>query len=235
MPPCKLCGTDATLRKSHIYPEHLYHQVRNDGQQFHAYTNEGQRRTRQHGIWENLFCDDCEQLLSREYEGPFARFWLDNNALPPSMTTDEMELVNIDYLKFKLYHLSILFRASISTLSHFNHVALGPHEETIRNMLLEQTDNDKYHISAAVLVKEDNSVVDGIITFPKYVPFKGHSFYQTLYSGCAWIIKVSSHTLPGLSETGLQENGTMVVTRERYEEYQELQEIASLLRSYESN
>lgn len=44
---------------------------------------------------------------------------------------------NIDYKKFKLFLLSILWRASICTRPMFDQVNLGPHTEPIRKMIYE--------------------------------------------------------------------------------------------------
>jgi len=230
MPTCKLCHEETELRRSHIYPDHLYRMVRDEDRRFYAYSPEGYREVRQQGLWEHLFCHDCEQLLSREYENGFANFWVNNSALPDELK-EEITIEGIDYLKFKLYHLSILFRTSVSQLPSFQHIDLGPHEEVIRQMLLNQTDNANYHLIAAALVREDNSVVKGLIMFPRRGSFEGHTFYQTLYAGCAWLIKVSSHNLPGIVGTGLQEDGTMFLSNERWEGYQAVQEMANLLRN----
>lgn len=44
---------------------------------------------------------------------------------------------NIDYKKFKIFLLSVLWRASISSRPMFSSINLGPHEEEIRKMILE--------------------------------------------------------------------------------------------------
>ncbi len=50
-----------------------------------------------------------------------------------------MFTVQYDYATFKLFHLSVLFRASVSSLSTFQEVNLGAlHEERIRQMLLNE-------------------------------------------------------------------------------------------------
>ncbi|WP_319584736.1 hypothetical protein [uncultured Pseudodesulfovibrio sp.] len=222
MPICKLCQTDTTLRKSHIYPDHLYRLVKDNNYRYYAYTSLGARKIRQQGLVEKLFCQDCEQLLANEYENYFADFWLNNEALPNSISQDEIVISGIDYLKFKLYHLSILYRTAISSQPTFKHIELGPHQERIRLMLLNQNDSDKYHIVPAALIKNDRSVVKKVMTFPKWAYLDGHTFYNTIYGGCAWGIKTSNHEMPGLSMTGLRSDGTMVVNCERYEGYAEL-------------
>ena len=47
-----------------------------------------------------------------------------------------MHWIKVEYEPFKLFHLSVLFRASVSTLPTFADVSLGPHEERLRNLLL---------------------------------------------------------------------------------------------------
>lgn len=223
MPTCKLCHEEAELRRSHIYPDHLYGLARDDDNVSHFIRAQGNIQRRQQGLWEYLFCDECEQLLSREYENYFADLWLNNNALPNSIASNTYTIENIDYLKFKLYHLSILFRTSISSLPEFTGIHLGPHEETIRQMLLSQDDNDNYQIAASVLIHEDRTVEKRIITFPKWVSHNAHTFYQTIFSGCAWLIKVSSHNHAEMSEISLQEDGTISMECERWETYSEIQ------------
>ncbi len=229
MPVCKLCQAEAPLRRSHIYPDHLYRLIVDSDHRYYAYTTQGARRVRQQGLWERLFCHDCEQLLSREYEDYFARYWLNANVLPGSIQDEAIVLRGIEYLRFKLYHLSILYRAGISSLPTFRHIDLGPHQEWIRLMLLEQSDSDKYHIVPAALIKDDRTVVKRVMTFPKWSYIEGHTFYNTIYAGCAWGIKTSSHEFPGLSATGLQVNGDMLVNCEEYNDYEELMQASRLI------
>jgi hypothetical protein len=46
------------------------------------------------------------------------------------------EINGLDYAMFKLFHLSVLWRAGVSTREEFRNVKLGSHEDVIRQMLL---------------------------------------------------------------------------------------------------
>ena len=48
----------------------------------------------------------------------------------------------IDYTKFKLFLLSLLWRASISKLPIFKDINLGPYEDKIRQMILDNNPDD---------------------------------------------------------------------------------------------
>ena len=228
MPICRLCLKEAKLMRSHIFPDHLYRDVRDDDNRFVGIMNTGRTQLRQQGMWDHLFCHDCEQLLSREYENYFADFWLNNTALPDE-ATGEVSIRGIDYKKFKLYHLSILFRASVATQPSFAHVNLGPHEDSMRKLILGEEDDKRYHIVGAVLVKEDHRVVKGLFTFPQLMRVEGYIFYLTMYGGCAWMIKVSNHEWPGIEGAGLREDGTLTMPCERWESFRTIQLARELL------
>ena len=51
---------------------------------------------------------------------------------PPRRGTDVVHRVAVDYAPFKMFHLSVLFRAGVSTLPHYAQVSLGSHEATLR-------------------------------------------------------------------------------------------------------
>jgi hypothetical protein len=97
----------------------------------------GTVRRRQKGMWERLLCTKCEALLNR-WERLSRRVFTD--CLPPHEAGTKRVRVfrNIDYASFKLFMLSILWRASVTTHSFFKHVSLGPHEEVIRHMILNR-------------------------------------------------------------------------------------------------
>jgi len=89
-------------------------------------------KTLQKGIRERLLCVDCEQWLNDKYEKPFLKQWFVDLPLPTRIAQDAAHTAVYDYLTFKLFHLSILFRASVSSLPTFREVHLGVHEEHIR-------------------------------------------------------------------------------------------------------
>ncbi len=107
----------------------------------------------QKGLRERLLCEECDnRLLNQRYEQPSESSWSTLSGLreTPSITiegirvskpdpSDRSDLVRVrglDYPRFKLFLLSLLWRASASSLPEYHQVQLGPHEETLRRMLL---------------------------------------------------------------------------------------------------
>ena len=113
---CRLCTKNRELRKSHIIPESLYKPLYDEKHRAMHLTNTTNSknfkrgRPLQKGLREKLLCHDCEQLLNNRYEKYFKRLWFDENPLPRALRNgNSFILRNIDYHKFKLFHLSILF------------------------------------------------------------------------------------------------------------------------------
>ena len=136
---CALCKTVQELKKSHIVPR--FHFKKLYGKNvvlmspdakvpvvpFKPSADEGKER---------LLCSTCEghfekwetyasQVIFGEHSELFAR-------IGPHPI-----LSGIDYTKFKLFLLSLLWRMSVAKGPLWKDVQLGPHEELMRNMLLK--------------------------------------------------------------------------------------------------
>ncbi len=131
---CRLCQQERKLCHSHIVPELLYQPLYNDEHKFMGITGQGNKgwKPLPKGIREHLLCFDCEQLLNDKYEKPF----MEQQSLPDRIELDSAYTAVFNYPTIKLFNLSILFRASVSSLQSFRGVNLGAHEERIRQMLL---------------------------------------------------------------------------------------------------
>ncbi len=90
----------------------------------------------QKGVREPLLCDACEQLLSA-YERYVSRVFAGRSNVEAKQDGGLIHLRGIDYTKFKLFALSILWRASVSSLDMFNQVELGRHGPILVSMIRE--------------------------------------------------------------------------------------------------
>lgn len=144
---CKLCLQDKKLiKKSHIIPNFLYRELFDESKRLvsgHILT--GESKTKQSGEWEsNILCENCDKTIlgtnetyaakvifgDRGFKIKAKRFQKDDGLVFDHIT-------GVDYVKFKLFLLSILWRASISSLPMFRQVNLGEkYGERIREMLL---------------------------------------------------------------------------------------------------
>ena len=161
MPKCRLCLEEKSKlqKKSHIIPSFMFKPLKRD-KSFVEFTtkhiDEGKEpRTRFDGPHQgDLLCHDCETKLLSGFES-YSSNLLYGGAITPERLLPKAEsrsehlrlphlvFSNIDYRKFKLFLLSVLWRSSISTLPMFNEVHLGPHEERIRKIIFEGNPKDE--------------------------------------------------------------------------------------------
>ncbi len=220
------------LRQSHIIPEFVYSTVYDDTHRFLGINGLGKFRRAlvQKGLREPLLCDDCEQFINVTYEKPFKHYWYDKNPLPAWLGREGIQLKGIDYAAFKLFHLSILFRAGAAQSVTFHDVQLGPHQETLRTMLLEKhpAGPNEYSIMGFAIVDKKNAPIWRLIIPPFKARYEGHNVYQTLFGGCMWIYKVSVHHST-IDKAGLQPDGFLWLLGERWETVAAIQAVSRVL------
>jgi len=174
----------------------------------------------------------CEQLLNDKYEKPFLKQFIEESPLPTQMNPDSVFTAQYDYATFKLFHFSILFRASVSSLSTFQEVNLGTlHEERIRQMLLNEYEGKDWEypiLGFAVLNK--NNVEKRFISQPIGARHEGHHAYGQIYGGAMWWILISSHSNKLFCRAGLQSSGDIKMLAEPWEEIGVVQDASIALK-----
>lgn len=193
---CKLCQNISPLQNSHILPEFVYTQLYDDKHRMQVLSSHEQnpRPYEQKGLRERLLCRNCETKLSR-YER-YASTAFDGKETETPV--DGVIIVNgVDYKQFKLFLLSILWRASISSLEFFDKVCLGPHEDKIREMILtnDPGPSDRYGIVPFALI-DDHKIQSDLIIQPSRTKLYGHVGYRFIFGGFMWVYLVSSHSAP---------------------------------------
>jgi len=231
MPICALCQEEGPLRRSHILADCCYR---------NAYTEQGRaaavqfsdgavrQRVVQTGEWQELLCDGCERFLGKN-ETYFALSWLEHPPLPATLTPGAVISIDVDYRRFKLFHLANLWRAGASSRPAFAHVQLGPHQERLRQMLLSEDPGDSltYPLVGACLL-DGQGVLHNQIVSP-YLPLRdgGHTFQSVIHSGGEWVIRVSSHRCPPFDSDALQIDGHMSLPVVPWRDHPVLQSLAS--------
>lgn len=235
MPICQLCQLDRELRKSHIVPESLHADLYNDKHQLMAITGRGAygRKLLQNGIREPLFCEACEQHFNEYCEKPFLKQWVIAKPLPDTWATNDVHWVTVEYDSFKLFHLSVLFRAEVSTLPAFSKVSLGPHREKLRKLLLTRDPGEvwQYPIFAYAVVHHETRRLISAVSQAQCSSFAGQRCYGFMYGGAEWWICVSSHRNAEFQAAGLQPNGEMPFYAVPWNELSIMQAAASALRN----
>jgi hypothetical protein len=233
---CRLCKTDKQLRNSHIVPEFLHDDLYNEKHQLSGINGVGtqNRQILQKGIREPLLCEDCEQHINEHYEKPFREQWLQKSPLPTVLAVHHIHWGNFDYSSFKLFHLSVIFRASVSSLATYQAVSLGPHEERIRNMILSRNPGLpwQYPMFGRVVVQPETRSPFLMVSAPELLSFKGHRCYGMMYGGVYWCFCISSHRNLDLERIGLQPNGSMPFSSVPWNEVGIVQDAAKILRGW---
>jgi len=194
---CRLCGQDKELANSHIIPEFMYRPLYDEKHKMITLsTNPNKDKPLQKGLREKLLCsgeDGCEQKLG-VWES-YASQVLFHMQLKHDKYDDAIVVKDIDYTKFKLFQLSLLWRASISSLQHFSNVKLGPHEDKIRNMLINN-DPGEPHKYGCIMVLPTNlpKGFEQLIIMPGMMRHDKHRCYYFFLNGYYWLYFVSSHT-----------------------------------------
>ena len=236
--PCALCLKDKPLRRSHIIPEFLYAPLYDSKHrlQILSVLPEEESQLKQKGEREPLLCDSCENLLSK-YER-YASLLFTGQL--PTKGTHEANLISvegIEYAKLKLFQMSILWRAGVSTLPLFERVQLGPHAEQLRVRILTEDPGkpEDYGCIMYLLTTSDGSM-PALIMQPTKVRNQGHITYKFVMSSMVWVYFVSSIPPPyPFSLCVLRETGEAFIGVGNINEMQDLrafvQEISRLGRA----
>jgi len=145
---CHLCLQERELCESHIISEFFYRDSYDDKHKMSILKEQDPRIYRSFkGEYEKLLCADCERFLNQTYENYFDNFWYRKRTLPAYYHHSVFIVKGMDWIKFRLLMLSILWRASISSRETFSKISLGEHEERIRVMIKNQDPGDFFELS----------------------------------------------------------------------------------------
>lgn len=163
---CKLCLLEKPLlTKSHIIPSFMYDSLYQKGTHIYNFAPaaimEGKGRISKvpTGEYEgDMLCSQCDNEIIGGYESyahkaMYGKVEVDKDLPEFADHITEQGIKfrkcrNLHYKEFKLFLLSILWRASISTRDRFREVNLGPYEDAIREMILngEPEEENKFPI-----------------------------------------------------------------------------------------
>ncbi len=223
--PCTLCRAPQQLKNSHIIPEFLYESLYDEIHRFHVLSiiPDQDNSLKQKGIREPLLCETCEQRFS-VWER-YASLALKGGIEITHRREGNLVYVSgLNYEKFRLFQLSILWRASVSTLQFFENVRLGRHEEILRRLLLAQDSGNPSRYGCLMFgLKFENENFTQLIMPPERLKLSGHIAYRFIFGGFMWVFLVSSHgVLPPLSNAVLQQSGEALFVIKDIREMQNL-------------
>ncbi len=222
---CKLCLKEKELiKKSHIIPDFMYRGIFDDNH-FLIQTNlKNLKRIskRPSGMYdENILCKKCDNEVIGKFETYASRILLPkvktkNNAIVNTTISSSekglkiIHFKNIDYKKFKLFLISILWRSHISEHPFFKVVKLGKHAEILRKMILydDPMENNDYETCLMLLYSE--SIPIKSIIEPRYLKVNGNSSYIFLINRFMFNYNISNYNkLSFFEKTTIMKDNTM--------------------------
>ena len=220
---CRLCLSEKPLLKeSHIIPDFQYKELYDDKHRIVRISHRDQRSSSiPNGEYEaNILCADCDNRVLGSVEG-YASSVFNGGAKPQIFAENhrkpdglEYLLVSgIDYAKFKLFLLSLLWKASISSRPFFANVALGPHEEKIRKMIMDGDPGIPGRYPCVVSTYRKRDLPKEVIGEPRKIRVGGTAGYAFLINGYLFMYIISENEKdPAFLEASLRADGTMYVT-----------------------
>lgn len=194
---CRLCKKDEPLRDSHIFSEWLYKPLYNENHRFFVLSTDTnkRRRTRPKGIYEKLLCGDCEGRLSVWERIAHDVFY----STPLELIEDHRKFVfsGVPYAPFKLFGMSLLWRASITRRPEVPRIDLGPHAERIRMMLEDERPGEPHEYGSILMLPSlDQGLMQQFMYPPERLPTQldGHTAYRAVFGGLFWLFIVSNHS-----------------------------------------
>ncbi|MGC9196617.1 MAG: hypothetical protein ACP5IL_14370 [Syntrophobacteraceae bacterium] len=214
---CKLCREDEELCESHIVPEFLYEGLYDaEKHRFVQVAGEGQSESKkifQKGLREPMLCKDCELKLS-QWEDYAKRIIFGGEELEQERFKDFLIVRGVEYKKFKLFMLSLIWRAGASTRKEFATITLSPHEEKIRKMLLADNPGEPHEYGCFLILTPSHfETMQGMMMLGQPSRWGQFRCYHFVVAGFTWVFLVDSH-LQGLPEKEkflLSRDGTLPI------------------------
>lgn len=222
---CKLCLEEKELlRRSHIIPNFMYQDLYGKNHKIVKFKPhelaKGIKKGEKHSSGEyepNILCRECDNNIIGKYENYASRVLygglLPKNESPTCINYknphekgfDYSLIKNIDYMKMKLFLISILWRAGLSQRQLFSEIKLETHEEILRKMLLtgDPKDIHNYPIFFMTYLNDKKMIRDLIVQPQKRVTKYGHEVYIFIIAGMLYTyfldseIKVPDFILDG--------------------------------------
>jgi len=198
MTECALCRRASPLRRSHILPEFLYATVYDNIHRLQVLSTIPERGNwrEQKGLREALLCDECEQRFS-VWERYASLLLKGGVKVSVKREHNLVMLSELNYEYFRLFQLSVLWRAGVSSLEFFRNVRLGRHEAILRRLLLDGDPGPSSRYCCVMFgLKFEEAAFTGVIMQPLAARIEGQRVYKFVFGGFMWVMFVAGDSVP---------------------------------------
>jgi len=213
---CALCGRKRDLCKSHILSEFLYEPLYDKVlHRYNVVSTDPKVRsfTRPTGSYERLLCEECEGLIG-SWESYAKPLLYGGIGFGWARGPHGPIIHDIDYSRFKLFQMSMLWKCHVTTLQDFRCVDLGPkHGERLRSMLLASNPGKPKDYGCVLFAAPKmTNCTDKLILLPERLKIDGQTSYILMAGQIFWIYFVfSPAVLPPQKDYFLDASGTLPI------------------------
>ena len=220
MAQCKLCLQDRVLVKGHVLSDFLYDEVYDrDTHKFHQLHTDPTKRnlTRPTGFYETMMCHDCDNRIIGTYETYASQVFKGGVEIVIEQLADRIVLSQLNYQKFKLFLVSLIWRCAVTVRDEFKETELpAMHLERMRLMIWNGHPGEAHDYGCVVMMPELYDELKQCILPPDPVRISGHHCYRLLAGGFWWLFVVSNHSDRfEKAELFLSKDGILNIMRER--------------------
>jgi hypothetical protein len=199
---CRLCLQQRELQLSHIKPEFVYGSLYDEKHRLDVFDLERGAQPRditparkpQKGVREPLLCKECEGRFNR-WE-TYTSELLYGRPKGTGILSTRTSSVPVDSASLKLFVMSVVWRASVSSEPFFQYVKLGPtHEERLRVMLLSADPGAPIDYGITIVMESalPFELVEQAMVSPECIRQGSERFCRLMMAGLFWLVRVSSH------------------------------------------
>ncbi len=234
---CKGCYQSKKLVKSHIIPESFFRQLKSGVKPLRILSNIIGIFPKKSpiGIYDpKILCQECENIF-KIYDDYGFKVLVQNEGDQEKLIQDGKligyRINNIDTDKLKLFFLSVLWRASISTQPFYSKINVGDLEDTLKEMIWGGCAGGKHDFSF-VLAKFDDQGVGKSILDPHGEEWSGVSYYRFYMHGYVLYIKCDiQETSPEWSRFIPSDNSLILISRGNMENSKEYGVLKNVVQS----
>ena len=179
---CKLTGTEGKGINAHIIPKSFYAIDPEETKPTKLITNaKGQYSKRcQIGIYDDTIVTEEGERVFSDWDNYASDLLLKGKSVFEPITNNgsklAFQITDYDYKKLKLFFLSVLWRASVSSQHFFRNVNLGPYEAKVREALLTKDPKDTDWLAVCIARWSDSPDAAGMMD-PYSTRFDGIKYY----------------------------------------------------------
>lgn len=229
---CHLCGQARKLIKAHIIPEAFFVAHRKDGKRPSRLISncKGERAKKSPvGIYDfNILCGECDGKLGLWDEYGIQLFIKDLKSFAPSPVTGTpicFVRPEFDYVKLKLFVLSVLWRAHLTSQKFFERVQLGPYADALRDMIAmsDPGDGDDFCTVLSCFTLADQLEMKALpILDPHRERWQHVNAYRLGFGVLTAYVKVDQSKFgPSFRDVSLRPDQPLIVIQRSYEQSSE--------------